>query len=343
MFERIDRILPVFWFVAVAIVLSACGEPAMDPNSTVGAQAIIDQTNIYLTNGDCSDAISTILPLYNSSNTSNEVRMIAASAYACDAKVNFFGTITNIGNAGGVLSAGNFFGFFADLFQSTSEDKVVESSGYAMNILMTAIPSGTVILPSDETNSTSDNPGSLNVADRTVDSDIYLLLVSMAAIGGNESRYGNPNASFLPQNSPPLPFDDNVTKMTDQGCIYAAGLLNFFDSISYAASSLTSSAQSVINQITSYQVGGHTIDWTTVLNLACNYGCLGTTPAGADALILNPSGTWNATGCSIAGGCTTCPTDLRDYTTCHPNVANDPGGCAAAGLANLVNVSIAAW
>jgi hypothetical protein len=195
---------------------------------------------------------------------------------------------------------------------------------------------GQVILPSDMTNAGSNNPGSLNYSDRIGDSNIYMLFAAMSAMGGNESRYGNPSSSFHPQNSPPLPFNDNVTKMTDQGCIYAAGLLNFFDSIGPASAVLSSSAATVLDEITALSVSQY-------FNTACDYGCKGTMPAGADILALNPTGNWVATGCSIAAGCGGCPTSLRDYTQCHPNVANDPGACAAAGLVNFVNASAVKW
>jgi hypothetical protein len=333
----------MLFFGVLGLTLWGCGQPAMDPNSPIGKEAIEDQTNNYLTTGDCTDAIATILPLYNSSNTDNEVRMLTASAYACNAGVNFFSTITNIGTDATTLSSGNFFGYFAQLFPSTVADKVVESAGYAMNVLMTVIPAGTVIIGSDSLNATSDNPGSLNFNDRTGDSNLYMLMVGMAAIGGSESRYGNPNASFNPQNSPPLPFNDNVTKMTDQGCIYAAGLLNFFDAIVPAAEALPTSASSAINQINNFTIDGVPVSFDTLFDAACNYGCTGSLPSGADIIVLNPTGKWSATGCSIVAGCGGCPKYLRDYTQCHPNVANDPGACAAAGLANFVNASLAAW
>jgi hypothetical protein len=325
----------ILLFSALALALTACGQPALDPSSAVGKEAIIDQTNNDLTTGDCSDALVTILPLYNSAYTDNQVRMLTASAYACEAGVNFFSTLTNITLDASTLT-GTFWGFFAQLFPSVATDKVVESAGYSMDTLMTPLIPGQVILPSDMTNATSSNPGSLNFSDRIGDSNIYMLMVSMAAIGGAESRYGNPNSTFHPQNNPPLPFNDNVTKMTDQGCIYAAGILNFFDSIGPASAVLSSSVANVLNQITAVSVSQY-------FDTACDYGCKGTMPSGADGLALNPTNKWNATGCSIAAGCGGCPKYLRDYTQCHPNVANDPGACAAAGLANLVNASLAAW
>jgi hypothetical protein len=330
MFARQKFILGLF-----ALLAFSCGRPALDPNSAVGKEAIIDQTNNDLTTGDCTDALITILPLYNSSNTDNQVRMLAASAYACEAGVNFFSTLTNLTLDANTLTS-TFWGFFAQLFPSTSIDKVVESAGYGMDTLMTTLIPGQVILPSDMINSTSVNPGSLDFSDRIGDSNIYMLMVSMAAIGGAESRYGNPTSTFHPQSNPPLPFNDNVTKMTDQGCIYAAGILNFFDSIGPASAVLSSDVASVLNQITAVSVSQY-------FDLACDYGCKGTMPSGSDIIALNPTGKWVATGCSISAGCGGCPKALRDYTSCHPNVANDPGACAAAGLVNLVNASLAAW
>jgi hypothetical protein len=315
MFALCKKII-LYGFFSIALV--ACGKPALDPNSTIGQAAIIDQTNNYLTTGDCTDALITILPLYNSSNTNNEVRMLTASAYGCEAGLNFFTVLTNMTTDSNTLT-GTFW--------------VVESSGYAMNTLMTVLIPGQVILPSDLLYTTSVNPASLDVSDRIGDSNIYMLMASMAAIGGAESRYGNPNSTYHPQNL--MPFNDNITKMTDEGCIYAAGILNFFDSIAPSSAVLSSDVASILTQIETLSVAAY-------FDTACDYGCKGTIPSGADAA-LNLNGNWVATGCSIAAGCGGCPKNLRDYTSCHPNVANDPGACAAAGLVNFVNSSAAAW
>jgi hypothetical protein len=275
----------------------------------------------------------TILPLYNSSNTNNEVRMLTASAYGCEAGLNFFSTLTNITLDANTLTA-TFWGFFAQLFPSNINDKVVESSGYGMDTLMTTLILGQVILPSDLLNTTSLNPESLNVNDRIGDSNIYMLMMSMAAMGGAESRYGKPDANFHPQSA--MPFTDNITNMSDQGCIYASGVLNFFDSIVPATAVLSSDVANVLNQPIVTLIKDS-------LDVACDYGCKGTMPANGDILTLNPTGKWVATGCSIAAGCGGCPKILKDYTQCHPNVANDPAACAAAGIANFVNASAAAW
>jgi hypothetical protein len=63
----------------------------LDGGTPLGKQAILDAVDIFLTTENCTDAVSQITGLYNSANTDNDVRMRAASAYGCNAKVNLFG------------------------------------------------------------------------------------------------------------------------------------------------------------------------------------------------------------------------------------------------------------
>ena len=67
------------------LILSSCAAPREDPLTAVGKQSIIYKVNAALTAGDCTSAIISIEPLYNSPSSDDEVRRLRASAHACKA------------------------------------------------------------------------------------------------------------------------------------------------------------------------------------------------------------------------------------------------------------------
>src|SRR3954469_24023259 len=93
--------------ILLSLTLAACSVPQNDIGSALGKQAILDEVNGALNVGDCVGALNRILPLYNSGNTDNDVRMITASAYACHANLNFFGFLDSLTqSASGLASSG---------------------------------------------------------------------------------------------------------------------------------------------------------------------------------------------------------------------------------------------
>src|SRR5271154_4097803 len=152
MFESSKRGILSFWvsrwlsrlallsFLFPVVFTLSCG-------SSATTQSAIDTANNYLTTGDCSDALTTILPVYNSSASNNQVRLITASAYGCDAEVNFFQVITNLGLDGNTLTTASLLGYLSQIFPSTTADKVVESAGYGMEVLLTTLTAGEVVAP----------------------------------------------------------------------------------------------------------------------------------------------------------------------------------------------------
>jgi hypothetical protein len=308
----------------------SCGTQTPTVGDVNGDAAIIDIANNDLTNSDCADALTDILPLYNSSFSSNQARLVTASAYGCDAEINFFTVLTNMGLDANTLTSASMLGFFAQLFPSTSQDQVLASAGYGMEVLMTALIPGQVVSPANSINATSNNPGSLLSTDRIADSNLYMLLMSMSALGAAASR--NAGSNFHPANaSTPFPWINNTTAMTTDGCTVAAAAVDFFDVFADEVAIL-SGIPSQLSIIESQ------FDAST-FNLACQYGCTGAVPSGADAALLNPLGHWQATGCTLAncGNGSSCPMAVRDWTQCKVNTSNDPIGCADAGIINFLN------
>jgi len=295
--------------------------------SSATTQSAIDVTNNYLTTGDCGDALTTILPVYNSSASNNQVRLITASAYGCDAEVNFFQVLTNLGLDGNTLTSASLLGYLSQIFPSTTADKVVESGGYGMEVLLTTLTTGEVIAPGNLINATSNNPGSLLFSDRIDDSNLYMLMMSMAVMGGAASRYGT--ATFHPIHATmAFPWVNNTTAMATEGCTVAAALENFLDVLEDEAAIVSGSASTQLQAI-------ELLLNSATLDAACEAGCKGT---------VLPLPNWQGSGCTLTtcGNSGHCPTAIRDWNQCHPNVANDPVACASAGIINLINTG-ALW
>jgi hypothetical protein len=304
-------------------LLSSCGAPSPDGSTELGKRQIIDQANKALTTEDCATALDLLLPVYNSANTDNEIRMMTASAYACWAKINYFKVMGDMVVNLGSLSNG-FFNYASKLFPSKiGADHVTEGSLLSQDALMATIQSGVPILPSGAINSGSYNVGSIYPFDRTDDSNLYLLFASLAGVGSLQNRYGNPDAAFHPQVDLPWSTPTNVSA---DGCGYASSVLNFVDAIGAAQGILPSSVKNSLNSIAS--------NLSTALDLACEAGCTGATPLPG----------WVASGCTFTG-CTTdhkCPKTLRNRGSCQAQTS-DINSCAAAGIVNMINVSPAGW
>ena len=116
---------------ALTSVLDGCGSANFDPATSLGKQAILDAVAIDLTQQNCSAAISRLKPVYNSKDTDNGVRMMMASAYGCDAGVNLFKLLGDIGTNSAKLATGGIWAFFASEFPSTSADRVPEAAQLA--------------------------------------------------------------------------------------------------------------------------------------------------------------------------------------------------------------------
>jgi hypothetical protein len=312
------------------LALTGCGAPNPDGSSETGKRQIIDQANKALTDADCATALELLLPVYNSVDSDNEIRMMTASAYACWANINYFKLIGDMVSNVTTLGGSGFWTFSSSLFPSTiGKDHVAEGALLSQDALLATLKSGIPILPSGAINAGGYNEGSVYTFDRTDDSNLYLIFTSLAGIGSLQNRYGNPDSSFHPQQA--LPWKTAATVTTD-GCGYASSVLNFVDAIQAMQNSVPSNLQSSLNVIYT--------TFSTALNVACDYGCKGTTP-GVNP-VLNFKNGWTASGCAIAAGCGSCPSTLRNRGSCTAQTT-DANSCAAAGIVNFINNSAAGW
>ena len=320
---------------ALTLAFSACGSHSLDPSDPVDKQGIIDATNNALNSGDCLTALNTILPLYNSAYTDNTVRMVAASAYGCHAHINFINVINALSSAPNLGGSG-FFEFAQQTFLSTlGQDKVVEGAGLGTDALMAVMTPGQVIVPQFEINIATPNPGSLIVTDRIQDSNMYLMMMSLALIGGVESRDGAPLANH--HKGAPMPWtQSDASGMNADGCAYASALLNFGDALKTTLNAIAGNAQSAFQQIST--------GFVQTLDQACAIGCQNI-PVPNGTPLLNPSGVWPTDNCTAAVPCTNatgCPISLRNRNSC-TQLTSDVNSCAAAGIVNFVNNSSVGW
>jgi hypothetical protein len=322
---------PHLLFAALALALVACGAPSPDASSADGLQQILDAVDVDLTHQDCTDALSLILPVYNSSNTSNDVRMRTASAYGCAAGINFFGLTQELTVKPQDLLPPNFWALMVQLFPSeTGQDSKMEAAFYGTDSLQSVLNSGVILLPTDEVNAGGYNVGSVFATDRTLDSNLYLLYMAMAGMGTVESRYGTNNGGATTTRANLLPWTTAAAVNAD-GCGLAASVLNFLDAFEQSGSSLPSEISSVLTTVVS--------DTLTGLDEACAAGCSNTVPSDP---INNPNGTWVSAGCAATTPCSSCPNTLRNRSSC-TGVSSDVNSCAAAGLINFINSSALGW
>src|SRR6185295_1004556 len=102
--------------------------------------------------GDCVGALNRILPLYNSANSDNDVRMLTASVYACHGGLNFFGFLDSLTQNGSGLAGNAFWAYLTGEFPSSSGDYKAEGPVLSIDALMAVVKSGIPILPSSQIN-----------------------------------------------------------------------------------------------------------------------------------------------------------------------------------------------
>jgi hypothetical protein len=285
-------VFPVAVLLGVAsLMASGCGRGSLDPSTARGKRAILDEAALLLSEERCEEAIELIKPVYNSLYTDNDIRMMMASTYGCSANLNFFSLIGEVGTQSATIIAGGLWSFMAEQFPSTDADRVPEAGQLAQDALQAVISPSAVVLSNGLFNTDTFNPGAYSVDDRLLNATAYLFFTSMATMGGLENRNGNP-----------LPWTD-PTLVDEDGCAYASAVVNFADSLT--------GLETVTQGQLKTAISGMKSAFQTLIYANCDYGC--------------------TTICGIAGGCPTCPKELRNRTSC-TSVATDPASCAAAGI-----------
>jgi hypothetical protein len=299
--------------VLVPLILSACGSPGYDSTNTIANSILIfgtvEQVNVSLSTQSCNAALAQILPLYDSINTNNDIRLATAASYGCTAKVNIFKILSDMTKSSDLGGSG-LWKFLSSEFPSVAspDDKIPTAAGLGIDAAMAAVPPGTLIVPANAINATGKNPGSMLMGDRITNANSYITFLSMSLMGSLLYRDGKPLASTQIK-TVPLPWQTAATAVGN-GCAFASALLNFFDGLDAITGASPATVQASYRVISSFLTAG--------VNTACGLGC---------SLI-----------CGGASTCTSCPATLRDRNSC-TGLTTDANSCAAAGLAAFVSSS----
>jgi hypothetical protein len=209
-----------------------------------------------LTINNCSDAIVLSTRLYNSAYSDNEIRMLYASAHACNMGIQLYDLIDQITSAS-LNSPDAIFKSLVKIFPSrTALDTRLQSGWFAQDALQSILKPGSVVASNDANPSSANNPGSVLSRDRTDDANMYLTFVAMGEVGTSLNRYGY-NASDDPAamgyaQSILIPFDSQALIKADAsgaGCSLASGLLNMFDGIRSVITLVSGSTSASLNNI----------------------------------------------------------------------------------------------
>lgn len=291
----------------IIMALSACEIPGDSPGGS-GKSGTITRINRALNSGDCSTAIMGVESLYQSPESDDEVRRLRAAAHGCRTGLGFFEKLDALANSD--LITNGPWRAITLLFPSTTGDNRVESSFFASDALQAWLKPDVVVFNPYRLNFDPYNPGSLRAADLELDSNIYLVLISMATIGTLHQRYGAPDALGAPTKT--LPWS-TLARVDEEGCGYASALLNLVDSLTQVGSSVSQMSNIVTSMVTA----------SAGFDAACQAGC---------------------TACGLS--CTGCPSTLRHRSMCSrtlPSTA-DVEACAAAGLVgNIMNDITVGW
>jgi hypothetical protein len=309
------------FFYHLLFLLSGCAIPLSDTSSQLGRDAIIADANNALTRGDCTTALAKMIPLYNSANTDNYVRLITASAYACGAGLDFLHLMEEMIDNSATLGGSGFWRFVTEQFPSTVADTRAESALLAFDAVHAMIAPGIIVPAAYQLNTGSYNVGSSRYTDRDENANAYLPFIAMAAMGAIQNRYGAPDGTFV--KTVDLPWETAATVDSD-GCAYASAVVNMLDGLHATANVVQGSISTTLTTILN--------GFDTVVNAACDIGCQNTAVPG-----------WTQSGCTVTTACAECPTALRDKTACQ-GIPADQVSCAAAGIVNFINNDpIAGW
>lgn len=146
--------------------LVSCGN-RFDLSTERGRQARIDDANFYLSQGLCQSAIDTISPLYASSYADEEVRLIMASAYACQGGFNLL-TI-----AGNLESISNVFSTIAKSMTNVNADGKLSAMYKAVDVLL-------------------ESGAKMNAVQRSTSVNNYMAFIQLGVVGAILRNYGDP-------------------------------------------------------------------------------------------------------------------------------------------------------
>lgn len=274
---------------AVNLILAGCGRGPWDINDELDRAAMVQETRNALTAANCPAALDMSSQLFDSMYSNNNIRMLYASAQACNIGITLFTLIDDI-TASDFTSQDAIFKTLVRLFPSKeATDTRLESAKLAQDALQSIMPAGTVVGAVDAINASGFNPGSVRTRDRTDDANIYLAFTSMATVGTALNRYGfaaatDPVSVGYAQQVNLVATWANPTAVkndtTGDACAIASGLLNMLDGIDVLSDQAPGSVADALSLIVT--------NLSAVSTAAANAACVGAGFSGtqcADALV----------------------------------------------------------
>lgn len=251
----------------ICTMLFACGN-RYDLATDRGRRARIDDANFHLSKSECSSALAAIMPLYQSNYVDDEVRLVTASAYACQGTFNFLTLV------GSIAGTSNPFQALAKSLANRPNDGGRAALYQAHDVL-------------------TQNGTLLNASARSRDINSYMVFIQFGIIGVVIRNYGSPaldgaqgaNLVYSTSSNP-------AGEMSNEdACALSASLGNIVDS--FANSSLVDGdVQSVTTQLENLCVT-HTGQSCSVIARS-RAACDGTNTASqvAEAVVAGVNAAW---------------------------------------------------
>ena len=251
------------------LVLAACGGAPYDITKSLDrAEMQIDIRN-SLTKQDCQTAITLASKLYSSSYVDNDIRLLFASSHGCNIGIVLYTLLDELTKST-FSSQDEIFKALVRLFPSTTDDTKLQSAWLAQDALLSSLQSGAVVGTVDEFNPGASSVGggvdpttnipynlaSVYARDRTLDSNAYLVFISMAVVGNSLNRYGyasgqSPAALSYAQGQDLTWTTAALVQADTSGaaCGLVSGLLNMLDSIDAISGLLSGGSSSSLSSI----------------------------------------------------------------------------------------------
>ncbi|MBC7385016.1 MAG: hypothetical protein H7301_02500 [Cryobacterium sp.] len=305
------------------LLATACAKnPNFSCDSDQGRNAIVAEVDQELSRQNCAGALIVIEPYYSQVGCgTDDIRQARAAANSCAANINFFQLVDDLGTSN-LLGSGLWVAL-TRLFPSSVNDQRLTAGQNALDALFALRKPGILTPPAYIISPNSVNPGSLLAGDRTEDSNLYAMLVSMSLVGTLQNRFGAPQGNWHKGQKLGATLGnpngwETVTAVDVNACTYAGAVLTLFDSIGQVTNTIGTSLGG--NAGTALTTAASI--FSTLMDTACEAGC---------------------SACGLAAGsCTPCPLTLRDRNSCK-GIATDKPSCAAAGIAAFIDSSVAGW
>jgi hypothetical protein len=158
-----------FLVLPICFLLCSCGD-RYDLSTARGQQSRIDDANMHLSHSECAEANDSIDPLYNSSDVTEQVRLIKASAQACYAGYSM------LRFAGSIIGSPNFFSSMAKSLDNVANDSARQWMYNSVDVL-------------------TKGGSAMQASQRSTAENSYMVFIQLGVISAIIRNYGSPDPS----------------------------------------------------------------------------------------------------------------------------------------------------